>query len=378
VTGHEAGGELLPLWFRRVVAYGVGLLVVGACVWVVGWIATRLALITVALIVALLLTALLAPLARLLHRALPAWLSAGLGVLVLLAVLGGTGFLLEHRIRAQLGSLATSLTASLDGIRDWLVTGPLSLEPRQVDEVRAQVVGAVRDAAPSGVTAASTVISALSGVLIALFVLFFFLKDGPGLWRAVVASAPRPHRARIAEAGGRAWDTLSKYVRGVVLIALVDAALTGIGLFALGVPLALSLTLLVFLGGFVPLLGATASGAVAVLVALVTRGPVVALTVVAIVLVVQNVEGNLLQPFVQSRAVRLHPVVILLSVTAGVLLFGVAGAVVAVPLVAVTRSVVGALRETGSREDRVGTPPSGSGHTEPHPASGSFTASGST
>jgi predicted PurR-regulated permease PerM len=137
----------------------------------------------------------------------------------------------------------------------------------------------------------------------------------------------------------------------VVVIAVADAVLTGIGLFVLGVPLALTLSLLVFLGAFVPLLGATVSGAAAVLVALVTRGPVIALAVLGVVLVVQNVEGNILQPFVQSRAVRLHPVVILLSVTAGWLLFGVAGAVIAVPLVAVAHSVTVALR-TGDEAAR--------------------------
>lgn len=355
------GRELLPRWFRRVVGYCGGLLIVGAVVWALGWIAWELALVTVALVVALLLAALLGPLARLLNRALPAWLSAVLSVLVLLAVVGGTGYLVERRVRVQLGDLAASLTASIDSVRNWLVTGPLALEPRQVDEVRAQLVGAVRDAAPSGVAAASTVISVLSGVLLALFVLFFFLKDGPGLWQAMVALVPEAHRERTTEAGRGAWATLSRYVRGVVVIALADAVLTGIGLFALGVPLALSLSLLVFLGAFVPLLGAAVSGAAAVLVALVARGPVIALAVLGIVLVVQNVEGNILQPFVQSRAMRLHPVVILLSVTAGYLLFGVAGAVIAVPLVAVVRSVVDALREDGPRDSEPRPVPAGTG-----------------
>jgi predicted PurR-regulated permease PerM len=275
---------------------------------------------------------------------LPAWAAAALAVIALLAVVAGTVFLLEQRIREQFGSLATSLTGSIDRIRNWLVTGPLSVQPRQVDEVRDHLVGAVERAAPSGVAAAGTVLSALTGVVVALFVLFFLLKDGKGLWNGVVAMAPASHRERVAVAGEQAWDTLSRYVRGVVIIAVVDSVLTGIGLFALRVPLALSLAVLVFFGAFVPLAGATVSGAVAVLVALVTRGPVIALVALGIVLVVQNVEGNILQPFVQSRAVRLHPVVILIAVTAGVLLFGIAGAVVAVPVVAVVHRVVGALR----------------------------------
>jgi predicted PurR-regulated permease PerM len=357
VTGggtEDSGRELVPRWFRRAVVVCGGLLVIGAVVWVLGWIALELALVTLSLATALLLAALLAPLARLLHRALPAWLAAALSVLFLVAAVGGVGYLLERRIRGQLENLASSLTASINGIRDWLVTGPLALRPEQVDEVRTQIIDAVRAAAPSGVAAANTVISVLSGLLIALFVLFFFLKDGAGMWRAVVAVGPAAHRDRLEEAGRRGWETLSRYVRGVVVIALADAVLIGIGLFVLGVPLALTLSLLVFLGAFVPLLGATVSGAAAVLVALVTRGPVIALIVLGIVLVVQNVEGNLLQPFVQSRAVKLHPVVILLSVTAGWLLFGVAGAVIAVPLVAVVRSVAEALRSQDPAGSRTG------------------------
>ncbi|PVZ06849.1 AI-2E family transporter [Actinomycetospora cinnamomea] len=350
------GRELVPRWFRRAVVLCGGLLVIGAVVWVLGWIALKLALVTLSVATALLLAALLSPLARLLHRALPAWLAAGLSVVFLVAVVGGTGYLLEQRIRGQLENLASSLTASINGIRDWLVTGPLSLRPEQVDQVRSQIVDAVRAAAPSGVAAANTVISVLSGLLIALFVLFFFLKDGAGMWRSVVAVGPARHRERLEEAGRRGWETLSRYVRGVVVIAVADAVLIGIGLFVLGVPLALTLSLLVFLGAFVPLIGATVSGAAAVLVALVTRGPVIALLVLGIVLVVQNVEGNLLQPFVQSRAVKLHPVVILLSVTAGYLLFGVAGAVIAVPLVAVARSVTEALHSHGAAPQETPAP----------------------
>lgn len=343
-NGSPAREPLVSRWFARTVAYCGGLLVVAAAFGLLGWIALQLALVTVALITALLLAGLLEPLARWLHRALPAWVAAALSVIALLAVVAGAGFLLEQRIRAQFADLAASLTSSIDQIRNWLVNGPLSVQPRQVDEVRNQIVAAVQQAAPSGVAAASTVISALSGVLIALFVLFFLLKDGNGLWSSVVAMAPAAHRERVHVAGEQAWETLSRYVRGVVIIAVADAVLTGIGLFALRVPLALSLSVLVFFGAFVPLVGATVSGAVAVLVALVTRGPITALIVLGIVLVVQNVEGNILQPFVQSRAVDLHPVVILVAVTAGILLFGIAGAVVAVPVVAVVHRVAKALR----------------------------------
>ncbi len=335
---------LVPRWFRRTVAYAGGLLVVGALAWAVVWVLLQVALVTFALVVALLLAALLDPLARLLHRALPAWAAALLSLLLLLAVVLGAGYLVASRVAGQVSGLTTSLTASVDHIRGWLINGPLSLQPQQVDQARDQVVGAIQSRFPSGITAATMLISAGSGMLIALFVLFFLLKDGTGMWHWILGTAPARHRARLDGAGHRAWDTTSRYVVGVVVIALADAVLIGAGLFVLGVPLALSLSILVFLAAFVPFLGALVSGAVAALVTLVTNGFGAALIVVGIVLVVQNVEGNLLQPLVQGHQVRLHPAVIIVVVTVGYLLLGIPGAVVAVPVAAVAHGVAGYLR----------------------------------
>lgn len=338
---------LVPRWFLRTVAYCGGVLVVGVVVWALAWVLLKVALITVAVFVALLLAALLGPLARLLCRAkVPPAAAALLSLLVLLGALGGTGWLVIHRVTPQLDDLRRSLTAAIGGIRNWLVTGPLSLQPRQVDQVRSQIVQGIRSAVPDGFTVASMALTALTGVAIALFVLFFLLKDGQRMWRWIVEAVPDGYRDRVDAAGRLAWDTTSHYVVGVVVIALGDALGIGIGLFVIGVPLALTLTILVFLGAFVPMIGATVTGAVAVLVTLVTQGPTAALLVLALVLVVQNVEGNLLQPLVQTRAVRLHPVVIFVAVTAGFLLFGIAGALVAVPLVAVTYRVASYLRNT--------------------------------
>lgn len=338
---------LVPRWFLRTVAYAGGLLVVGALAWTVVWVLLQVALVTFALVVALLLAALLDPLARMLHRALPAWAAALLSLLLLLAVVLGAGFLVASRVAEQAGGLSTSLTAGVDHVRGWLIDGPLSLQPQQVDQVRDQVVGAIRSRFPSGITAATMLMSAGSGVLIALFVLFFLLKDGLGMWRWIVGTAPARHRARLDGAGHRAWDTTSRYVVGVVVIALADAVLIGAGLFVPGVPLALalSLSILIFLAAFVPFLGALVSGAVAALVTLVTNGFGAAPIVVGIALVVQNVEGNLLQPLVQGHQVRLHPAVIIVVVTVGNLLLGIPGAVVAVPVTtAVAHGVAGYLR----------------------------------
>lgn len=335
---------LVPRWFLRTVVYAGGLLIIGGVAWALVWVLLKVAVVTFALLVSLLLAALLEPLARRLHRALPAWMAALLSVLFLLGVVGGIGYLLVRRVSGQLDQLSSSLTQSINQIRNWLVNGPLSLQPQQVNQVRNQIVSGGQSAMPSGVTLASMTITVLGAVLLALFVLFFLLKDGPGMWQWVVRAAPAPYRERVDKAGRQAWETTGNYVVGTVIIALADAVGIGIALFALGVPLATSLTLLVFLGAFVPLLGAIVSGAVAVLVTLVTNGFAAALIVLGVVLVVQNVEGNLLQPLIQGRQVKLHPVVIIVVVTAGYLLFGIAGAVVAVPVVAVFYRVASYLR----------------------------------
>ncbi len=357
---------LVPRWFLRTVAYSGGLLVLAAVAWGLVWILLKVALVTITVLVALLLAALLEPLARLLHRALPTWAAALFSLLFLLGVVGGTGYLLTRRVTGQVDNLGSSLTAAVDAIRHWLVTGPLALQPRQVDQIRAQIVNSITSAMPSGFTLASMVVTGLAAVILALIVLFFLLKDGPGMWQWVVEAAPAGYRERVDEAGRLAWQTTGRYVVGVVVIAVADAVLIGAGLFAVGVPLALSLSVLVFLGAFVPLLGATVSGAVAVLVTLVTNGLVSALIVLGIVLVVQNVEGNLLQPLVQGRAVRLHPTVIIVAVTAGFQLFGIAGAVVAVPVIAVTYRVASYLRHADQTTPAPQPPPDAV--QEPHTA----------
>lgn len=348
-------------WFLRTTAYAGGLLVVGALVAALIWLLLKVALVAFPVLVALLLAALLDPLRRLLGRALPAWVAALLSLLLLLAVVLGTGYLVTRRVVTQISDLGASLTSGVDRIRRWLIDGPLSLQPEQVDRLRDQIVATIRSGLPGDVAAARILVDTGSGALIALLVLLFLLKDGAAMWRWIVDTAPARHRERVDEAGHLAWDTTSRYAVGVIVIALADAALTGTGLFVLGVPLALSLTLLVFLGGFVPYLGALLSGAAATLVTFVTNGAGAALIMVGIVLLVQNVEGNVLQPLVQGRQVRLHPVVILVVVAVGYLLFGVGGAVVAVPVTAVLYRVGSYLRnaedDRGVAADGVGGAP---------------------
>ena len=339
------GRPLLPTWLRRVVAYGLALLVGVAVCWVAGALLLHLWLVSATLAVAVLVAALLWPFVGRLRRlgVLPA-VAALVPLLLLVSALAGFGLLVWIRVNGQVGALAPSLTEGIDSIRAWLTQGPLHLDGSQVDELRDQAVGFVYDALPSPVAGARTALNALAMAALAVFTVFFLLKDGPAMWRWFLERAPQRHRDRLDGAGGVAWHTLQNYVMGVAAVALVDAALIGTALFLLDVPLWLSLTLLTFVGAFVPILGATVSGVVAVLVTLVTNGATDAAVVLAAVLAVQQVEGNLLQPLVMGRALHLHPVVVLVSVTCGTLLLGVPGAVLAVPLVAVCYQVAEHLR----------------------------------
>jgi predicted PurR-regulated permease PerM len=232
----------------------------------------------------------------------------------------------------------------------WLIEGPLGLDPQQVSQVRNEIVTAIYQATPSPGAGARMAVYVLAALILVAFLMFFLLKDGDRMWAWLLDRVPARRRAQVDGAGRTAWDTLGNYVRGVVVVALIDAVGIGAALLILGVPLWVSLTLLTFVGAFIPLLGATVSGAVAVLVTLVTNGPTDAVIVLVVVLVVQQVEGNLLQPLVMGRALRLHPAAILVAVTAGGLLYGIPGALLAVPVMAMTYRVLEHLRTHPSEQ----------------------------
>jgi predicted PurR-regulated permease PerM len=187
---------------------------------------------------------------------------------------------------------------------------------------------------------ATTVGEVVAGFFLVLFTLFFFLRDGDHIWRFICRLLPRPARVPVARAGHYSWHTLVSYVHATVLVAFVDAVGIGIGLAVLRIPLALPLAALVFLTSFIPVVGATLSGAVAVLVALVTQGPVSALILLAIVIGVQQLEGHVLQPLIMGRAVALHPLAVILAIATGIVTAGIVGGLVAVPLLAVGNTAV--------------------------------------
>jgi predicted PurR-regulated permease PerM len=202
----------------------------------------------------------------------------------------------------------------------------------------------------------------VTGFFLVLFTLFFFLRDGGQIWSFLCRLLPREARVPTARAGHYSWHTLVSYVHATVLVAFVDAAGIGIGLVVLGVPLALPLAALVFLGAFIPVVGATVTGVVAILVALVANGPVTALIVLAVVIAVQQLEGHVLQPLIMGRAVALHPLAVILAIAAGIVVAGIVGGLIAVPLLAVLNTAIRYLVRHPSGEPTADREPPG---TEP-------------
>lgn len=340
---------LLPRWLVRVTLGCLAFLVLAVTLWLVARALMAVLTVTASVVAALLLAALLQPLTALLERLrLPAWLAALLTILVAVAAVGGIVTLLVDRVQAQLADLGAAVEDGIDSLRHLLLRSPLPVSPERLQSAEDQVTNAFLSALPSPAGGASTATQVLSGAVLTVFLWFFFLKDGVRMWSWVLGWAPRRRAAGVDRAGRAVWDVLTRYVRGTTAVAAVDAIGIGAGMFALGVPLSASLTLIVFLSAYVPIVGAFVSGALAVGVTLITQGAVHALILLGIVLLVQQVEGNLLQPLIMGRALRLHPVAIVVSVAVGALLAGVLGAIVAVPLVAIAHRL--ALQARGEPE----------------------------
>ncbi|MCM4077468.1 AI-2E family transporter [Paractinoplanes hotanensis] len=315
----------------------------------VGWlmlqVIARLDLVIIPVVVAVLLAAMFQPVAAWLsRRGMGRSLSAALVLITaLIVVFGGLGLIINTFV-SQLDTLSSQVGDGVRQVQDWLARGPLHLSQDQINNAIAEAQTAItsnRGALTSGaVTTATTIGEVGTGFFLTLFTLFFFLRDGDQIWRFLCRLLPRGARLPTARAGHYAWHTLVSYVHATVLVAFVDAIGIGIGLFALQVPLALPLAALVFLGAFIPVVGATISGAVACLVALVTVGPVKALILLGVVIAVQQLEGHVLQPLIMGRAVALHPLAVILAIAAGVVLAGIVGGLIAVPLLAVLNTAV--------------------------------------
>ncbi|WP_426755876.1 AI-2E family transporter [Myxococcus sp. Y35] len=337
-----------PSWLTRSALFSGKLLVIAAAVVASVLLLARLYLIVLPSVAALLLATLLYPPVRWLsaHR-VPRALASVLALLVLLLVLGAGGLILVPRIVREVSAAGSNVQAGAEQVFSWL-TRELPISREQLDGMLQEALSFLKanvGRITTGVLAgANFAAQAVAGGLLTLTLLFFFVKDAERLAGWVLARVSPARRDTVRAVGLRAWGTLSGYLRGVVIVALVDAVGIGVGLLLIGVPLVLPLAALTFLGGFFPVVGATVAGGVAVLVALVTNGPLDALLALLVVLGVQQLESNVLEPVVMGRAVPLHPVVILLAITAGGVLFGVAGAFLSVPVAAVLSAAGNELR----------------------------------
>ena len=338
-------------------AWSWRLIVIAGAGWVVWKGLGHVSLLVIAMMVAMLLAALLSPTVMLLRkkgvRAGGAAAIAELGLLLLLAVIIS---LTGQQLVRGFATMANKAVQGYQQLVDWwLKSLGYDLGADQLNQLLHQIENTFMDnpnTVLNGVSrVGSTAADVATGVLLTLFTLLFFLMEGERIWLFVVGLFPKDAREAVNGAGRAGWKSLGAYVRVQILVAAIDAIGIGLGAAILGVPLAIPLGVLVFLGSFIPVIGALFSGAVAVLLALVALGPVQALIMLGIVLLVQQVESHILQPLIMGKAVSLHPLAVIFSVAGGSMIFGAVGALFAVPTLAVVNSVVRYLADRGWEHD---------------------------
>ncbi|MFG2184991.1 AI-2E family transporter [Nocardia iowensis] len=328
--------------------WGWRLLILFAVALALAAIVQKLATVVIPLAIALLAAALLAPLVDWLQRlGVPRVVGVFVALVGSLGLVAGVMTFVVEQFVAGVPQLSDEFTNSIHKIQDWLITGPPHLSNDQIRNAGDQIVKTIQsnqDRLTSGALTTATVIAELlTGLFLTLFILIFFLYGGDQIWNFVTRIVPTPQRERVRTAGQLGFGTLVGFVRATVAVAAVDAIGIGAGLGILGVPLALPLASLVFIGAFIPIIGAFVAGFVAVFIALVTKGLITSLIVLGIIIAVMQLEGHVLQPLLLGRAVSIHPLAVVLAITAGVVLGGIAGGLLAVPFVAVMNTAIRSL-----------------------------------
>ncbi|ROQ37560.1 putative PurR-regulated permease PerM [Frondihabitans sp. PhB188] len=304
---------------------------------------TQLSLVVIPVILALIIASAMYPLLDLMRRhGVPSILATWIALVAIVVVLGLVVWLIVNAIQNQVGELVDSATQGIAQLQDFAKNGPFHISDKQIQTALDSLVDFVQSStftsgAFAGVSAAT---SFVTGLALFVVVLFFFMKDGPKIWAFLERPFTGEQFERAQRVGQKTVSTFGGYVRGTATVALVDAIGIGIGLFALQIPLALPLSVIVFLSAFIPLVGATVAGVLAALVALVAAGFWPAVIVVIIVVAVNQLEGNFLQPVVMARSLSLHPLVVLIALTAGTIIGGIVGAVLAVPIAAVAWGII--------------------------------------
>ena len=342
---------------RKAAAWSWRLLIIAVAAWVLLQFLMRLGVVIVPAALALMLTALLVPAVDFLNRrGAPRGGAVALVLICGLALVGSILAFVITQFADGLPDLADQVTRSIDSARQWLISGPLHLRPDQINHFGDTAIQTIRDhqqeLTSGALSTAGTVTEIVTGALLALFTLIFLLLGGRNIWRYLTQMAPATARQRVSDAGAAGFHALTGYVRATSVVALVDAVGIGTGLAIMGIPLALPLASLVFLGAFIPLVGAVLSGFVAVVVALLAKGFVYALITLGLIIAVMQLEAHVLQPLVMGRAVSIHPLAVVLGIAAGGVLAGVVGALLAVPTIAFINSAARVLLAPDPGEEK--------------------------
>lgn len=318
------------------------------------WLIARLRIVVIPMLVSIIFAALLSPVVDLLDRVVPRLLAVWATLLGALGLLTGLGYLLRSPVTTAVDDLRSQWRTALDDVKEWLVDGPVGLDRERVDRVfddlgdAAARYASSRFDEPADVARLATDI--VTGVLLAAVLTFFLLKDGRAMWTWFLDRLHPARRSTVDAAGAAAFAAIQGWIRGIAITGFVDGFLIGLALLILGVPGALPLAIITFFAAFIPIVGATLAGALAAAVALTTQGVGTAAIVAIVVLVVQQVEGDVLLPVVMYRQVALHPVVVLVALAVGAAVSGVIGAIIAVPITACAVAAVAAARRAGTNE----------------------------
>ena len=338
VVSTDVSGSV-PRGLKLATAYSWRFLVVAAAIGVAIWVIIQLKLLVIPLLIAILVTALLYPaFSWMLRHRVPRWLAITISIVGTLAIVAGLIWLVVWQVSRQWSSVQTRTVEAIDQFRQYLIDCPLHLTTGQIDDLLGQALTLVQEQAQlllSGALAIGTTLGHVAvGALLSLFILLCLLADGGGIWRWTTRLFPVKARPAVDGSARAGWIMVVSYARTQLMVATIDAVGIGLGAFILGVPLAIPVAVLVFLGAFVPIVGAVFTGAIAVFLALVYNGPWIALWMLVVVLGVQQLEGHVLQPLLMGSAVKVHPLAVVLVVAGGAMIAGIPGALFAVPLAA--------------------------------------------
>lgn len=331
--------EAVPVPLRVTAAYAWRLLVIAGAIALFIWLVMLLKALVIPLMVGILITALLWPAFQLMLRGrFPHWLAIAVTVVGAIGVVVGLVWLVVWQVREELPDVQERTAAGIEDLKGFLLSGPLHLTETDIDGYLEQLRSLITEQQDWLLSAAGavtgTAAEVLTGALLSLFILICLLADGNGIWKWALRLFPRTARPAVDAAARNGWDTVINYARTQMLVAAIDAVGIGVGAALLGVPMAIPVAVLVFLGSFVPIVGAVVTGAVAVFLALVYNGPWIALAMLGVVLLVQQLEGHILQPILMGSAVKVHPLAVVLVVAGGAMIARIPGALFAVPLAA--------------------------------------------